>query len=111
MRVRPDQIGEGTRIRHGASARRLFIDENDAEEAKRDLESVRTLLQIEREQDKVYAETLANCEVAEICDAIARGDKAAAIEECYDVIAVLLRMVDVLEGRQGLGRPKEGGAE
>lgn len=91
--------------KHPYFADRLFIDDNDAEEAKRYLESVRMLLNIERKQGRVYAETLANCEVAEICEALARGDKAAAVEECYDAIAVLLRMVDVLEGRQRLGRP------
>lgn len=93
--------------KHPYFADRMFIDDNDAKEAKRDLESVRMLLNIERKQGKVYAETLANCEVAEICDAIARGDKAAAVEECYDAIAVLLRMVDVLEGRQRLGKPED----
>lgn len=90
--------------KHPYFADRLFIYDNDGEDAKRDLESVRMLLQIEREQDKVYAETLANCEVAEVCDAIARGETAHAAEKCYDAIAVLLRMVDVLEGRQKLGK-------
>lgn len=42
--------------------------------------------------------------------AVANGDKAQAVEELYDCISVLLRTVDVLEGRQALGRPK-GGAE
>lgn len=51
-------------------------------------------------------DALANCEVWEIHEALARGDKAAAVEECYDAIAVLLRTVDVLEGRQKLGRPE-----
>ncbi len=44
-----------------------------------------------------------NCEVWEVFDAIAKGDTAHAVEECYDAIAVLLRTVDVLEGRQKLG--------
>ena len=52
-------------------------------------------------------DALLNCEVWEVHDAIARGDNAHAVEECYDAIAVLLRMVDVLEGRQELGKPKE----
>lgn len=96
--------------KHPYFADMLFLwDDNDVEEAKRYLESVRMLLNIERKQGRVYAETLANCEVAEVCDAIARGDKAAAVEECYDAIAVLLRMVDVLEGRQKLGKPKDEG--
>lgn len=97
--------------KHPYFADRLFIDDNDAKWAKTDLASVRMILNIELEQGKVYAETLANCEVAEVCDAIARGDKAAAVEECYDAIAVLLRMVDVLEGRQELGKPNKGAKE
>lgn len=97
--------------KHPYFADRLFIDDNDAKWAKMDLASVRMILNIELEQGKVYAGTLANCEVAEVCDAIARGDKAAAVEECYDAIAVLLRMVDVLEGRQELGKPNKGAKE
>lgn len=51
-----------------------------------------------------------NCEVWEATEAMADGNTAAAVEECYDAIAVLLRTVDVLEGRQGIGDPakKEG---
>ena len=52
-------------------------------------------------------DALLNCEVWEVHDAIARGDKAHAVYECYDAIAVLLRVVDVLEGRQKLGKPNE----
>lgn len=54
------------------------------------------------------AEHVLACEYHEMLEAYARGDTAAAVEECYDAIAVLLRVVDVLEGRQTLGRPKEG---
>ena len=99
------------RAKHPYFADMMFLDENDAEDAKRYLGIVRTILNIERKNGELYAETLVNCEVAEICDAIARDDKAAAVEECYDAIAVLLRMVDVLEGRQKLGKPKEGAKE
>lgn len=31
-----------------------------------------------------------------------------AVDECYDCVAVMLRMIDVLEGRQPLGKPSEG---
>lgn len=96
------------RAKHPYFADMMFLDENDAEDAKRYLGIVRTILNIERKKGELYAETLVNCEVAEICEAISRGDNAHAAEECYDVIAVLLRMVDVLEGRQKLGKPKEG---
>lgn len=48
-----------------------------------------------------------DCELGEMRVEIARGDKARAVEECYDAIAVLLRVVDVLEGRQKLGKPEK----
>ena len=99
------------RAKHPHFADRMFFDEYDAEWAKRDLARIRRLLDIQRKQDKVHAETLANCEVAEASEAFASGDKAAAVEECYDAIAVLLRMVDVLEGRQELGKPNKGAKE
>lgn len=35
------------------------------------------------------------------------GNITAAIEEAYDAIAVILRTIDVLEGRQALGKPEE----
>lgn len=53
---------------------------------------------------------LIDCELLEAYVEIAKNNTDAAIEECYDAIAVLLRVIDVLEGRQALGRPKEGGA-
>ena len=46
---------------------------------------------------------IADCEVWEATEAIFNRDNAAAVEELYDVIAVLLRTIDVIEGRQKLG--------
>ena len=40
------------------------------------------------------------------CHAV--GHPELAVEECYDAIAVLLRVIDVLEGRQELRRPERG---
>jgi hypothetical protein len=58
----------------------------------------------------VSTETVLLCEVAEMFAAIEHCKMKEAIEEAYDCIAVLLRIVDVLEGRQALGNPtkKEG---
>lgn len=53
----------------------------------------------------VPAKSAYNCELSEMEAAIAHNDTPAAIEKCYDVIAVLLRVIDVLEGRQPLGKP------
>lgn len=50
-----------------------------------------------------------DCEIWEVLSAIAHGDPAHAVEECYDAIAVLLRTIDALEGRQKLGEPETKG--
>ena len=55
---------------------------------------------------------LLDCEIWEMLVAMVDGDAAHAVEECYYAIAVLLRTIDVLEGRQKLGKPeKEGKAK
>ena len=86
-----------------------FGDFNGYERA----EKARFLLECDREKLKdeiayntVRASTVAKVEASEVIEALARGDNAAAVEECYDVIAVMLRIIDVLEGRQELGRPE-----
>ena len=50
---------------------------------------------------------LLDCEMYEALVEIGNGKTAAAVEECYDCIAVLLRVIDVLEGRQKLVQPGE----
>lgn len=69
----------------------------------------RHTLSAEVNAGEVEVGTLLYCEFYEAMQAYTRGDTAAAVEECYDCIAVLLRTIDVLEGRQKLGR--EGGAK
>lgn len=56
--------------------------------------------------ESVIPETILECEMAEIFEALERGDKAQAVEECYDLAAVALRLVDAIEGRQKLGKPE-----
>ena len=45
-------------------------------------------------------DTLLECEKWEVFDAIDKGDTTAAVEECYDCIAVLLRVIDALEEQE-----------
>lgn len=91
----------------------LFPKSYTKDQAKRrcaiELEDCRNLISEMASAGRLQWDLLLNCEVWEVHEAIANGDTAAAVEECYDAIAVLLRVVDVLEGRQALGRPKEGG--
>ena len=92
------------RAKHPHFTDEMFIGEKGrtfAEEAKSRPEIWRMILTV----GKPDAEAVLMCELAEAREAAARGDRAHAVEECYDVVAVLLRMIDVLEGRQALGDP------
>ena len=98
---------EHARRKHPHFADGLFLDEKKSlESAKRRLAVMRMIIEVERSERTVCAETLLECEIAEVCCAFGSGDKAHAVEEIYDAIAVLLRMADVIEGRQALGRPR-----
>ena len=52
-------------------------------------------------------EDIFDCEMWEALEALAHGDTSHAVEELYDCITVCLRTIDVLEGRQKLGKPEE----
>jgi len=71
------------------------------------LDIYRSTLATEIEASDVEACTVLQCEVCEAMQAYTHGDTAHAVEECYDAIAILLRTIDVLEGRQKLGKPEE----
>ena len=60
-------------------------------------------------EKRVSVTDILDCEIAEAYEEYQLGNTAAAVEECYDAIAVLLRMIDVLEGRQALGNPTKKG--
>ena len=74
------------------------------------LQMNRTVLRA-RSNGHTEAVDVIDCELSEMVQAYTYGDTAHAIEECYDVIAVLLRTIDVLEGRQKLGKPETKGAK
>lgn len=57
----------------------------------------------------VSADDLIDCELLESFVEIAKNNTTAAVVELYDAIAVLLRTIDVLEGRQQLGKPETKG--
>ena len=98
------------RRKHPHFAHTLFLEASDESAAARTLVRTRFCLNCEGRMGEVVAETVLNCEICEAIHALACGDKAHAVEEIYDAIAVLLRMIDVLEGKQKLGKAG-GGAE
>lgn len=80
--------------------------EEDSDRALLDkfLSDIRNNNSKDEKDGNVLFSNLLDEEKWEVLLAIADGDKTQAIEECYDAIAVLLRVIDVLEGRQKLGR-------
>lgn len=91
------------RMQHPYFADR-FMGQSDRWGAKHELEKYRRYLESAIQYKGVTTLNVLRCELAEIYEAAARDDKTQAVEECYDAIAVLLRMVDVLEGRQEFGQ-------
>ena len=84
---------------------------NVGEEIKANLAEERLRITYAIRKRRLGWDRLLNCEVWEALEAVFEGNKARAVEELYDCIAVILRTIDVLEGRQTLGRPEEGGSE
>ena len=73
------------------------------------LASIRKHIEIRTNVGHRRWDHLLNCKVWEVVKALATGNKAHAVGDLYDCIAVCLRTIDVLEGRQALGKPNEGG--
>ena len=67
------------------------------------LHSYREAIKIGSIERMLTAKTLMLCEMFEADLAHAQGDAAACVEELYDAVAVLMRMIAVVEGKQRLG--------
>ena len=91
--------------KHPYFADKFYIDDTiDPDEC---LRVVRSELRYNSHIGNVDTLDVLKCEIMEIMSAQKHGEVEHAKEECYDAIAVLLRMIDVLENRQPLGKPKE----
>lgn len=86
---------------------RATTDERDF--VKTQLEFTRIGIKFDAQYGRSNASDLIECEMLEAHEALHLGDKAHAVEELYDTIAVCLRAIDVLEGRQKLGKPETKG--
>lgn len=80
-------------------------DRKNIEQIKKNLAFARSRIEYGVLTHKLGWDDLLSCEVWEVFEALVRGDTASAIDELYDTIAVCLRAIDVLEGRQKLGKP------
>ena len=88
--------------KHPHFADRLFCNES-VKSAKSDLTMKRHILKLLKNS---CSEAVLRCEISEAAYSFAQGDKAHAIDELYDAIAVIMRMIAVLEGKQKLGGGK-----
>ena len=88
--------------KHPRFADALF-SEDEKEDAEFLLERARAEVDYLTKNNWLDAGMLAMCELDEAQLAHARGDKAACVDELYDAVAVLMRMIAVVEGRQKLG--------
>lgn len=71
---------------------------------KKSLRVMRKRLEIGSHDSNLSWYEILECEALEALEAILLDDTAHAIEELYDCTAVCLRTIDVLEGRQKLGK-------
>lgn len=75
----------------------------------RDLENKRRRIRFGCEDRNLCWSEILECELLGAEEAYLRGDKAQVVKKLYASVAVLLRTIDVLEGRQKLGKPERGG--
>lgn len=83
-----------------------YLNKFSADEA---LTMTRTLLNNAIKRGNVSFIDVLTCEMYEAINEIANDNTERAIEEFLDMIAVCLRGIDVLEGRQSLGNPDKKG--
>ena len=81
----------------------MLFSEDEKEDVEFLLERARAEVDYLTKNNWLDAGMLAMCELDEAQLAHARGDKAATISELYDAVAVLMRMIAVVEGKQRLG--------
>ena len=76
---------------------------------KRRLSDMRSDIEALTKKSELDWSDIVLCELFKVDEAIADGDAARAVEGLYACAAVCLRVVDVLEGRQKLGKPEAKG--
>ena len=91
--------------KHPRFADALFANPEVANAAKALADARRWLAHLEA-HGELDGAMLAMCELDEAQLAHAQGDKAACVDELYDAVAVLMRMIATVEGKQKLGGVK-----
>ena len=75
--------------------------------ARADLAWAREDLALNAKENRSTFSEVLDKEIAETLLAIVEGRGEAAVEAAYDAIAVIMRAISVVEGRQRLGHPGE----
>ena len=83
-------------------------DEREREDALQaaelDLEETREDLYLSSRDGSLEARFLLGCEMEEAYVEHLKGNKATCVDELYNAVAVLMRMIAVVEGKQRLGK-------
>ena len=88
--------------KHPFFAYKLF-DNDVLDDAEYRLKCARNKVAYHAKNGWLDGATLAACEITEAEVAHLKDDKSACVDELYDAVAVLMRMIAVVEGRQKLG--------
>ena len=78
-----------------------------AKKMKVQLDNARSGIEISKECGEVEWIDLLECEKFEAVVAMSNSDKAKSVDELYRCAVVCLRTIDVIEGRQKLGKQEE----
>ena len=78
--------------------------ENVLDEIDIDFAEAREDLRVDERHKAVVAGSIISVKTLGAFIEYLRGDKAACVEELYDAVAVLMRMIAVVEGKQQLGK-------
>ena len=109
-RVMPADFAHNAAIHYAKALRKhprfanALFSEDEKEDAEFLLERARAEVDYLAKNNWLDASALATCEICEAQLANAHGDKAATVSELYDAVAVLMRMIAVVEGKQLLGK-------
>ena len=93
--------------KHPYFADKIYFSSNEFDIQGYKLCEARNRLKYEIENNMVHASTVLECEICEAMFAAESGTNGEAISECYDAIAVLMRMIMFFEGTQKLGKPSD----
>ena len=95
--------------KHPYFADKIYFSSNEFDTQGYKLCEARNRFKYEIENNMVHASTVLECEICEAMFAAESGTNGEAISECYDAIAVLMRMIMFFEGTQKLGNPQTKG--